>query len=83
MQVEWYEEDYTAALNSLHRAHELEPTWQECRTKFEECHKFLVKLSQMIRTKGQLNQRRLNTLMAVGLVACCCYEIQDRGLSIL
>ncbi|KAK3881998.1 hypothetical protein Pcinc_013602 [Petrolisthes cinctipes] len=62
--VEWYEEDYTAALSSLHRAYELEPTWEECLTKFEECHKFLVKLANMVRTKGQLNQRRLNSLMA-------------------
>ncbi|KAG7153754.1 Tetratricopeptide repeat protein 5-like 2 [Homarus americanus] len=61
--VQWYEEDYAGALSSLRRAHELEPTWMECELKFDECLKFLTKLSQMVKSKGQLNQRRLNTLM--------------------
>ncbi|XP_063850837.1 tetratricopeptide repeat protein 5-like [Scylla paramamosain] len=62
--VQWYEEDYTGALRSLQRAYELEPTWEECKSKFDECHRFLQKLSLMVRSKGQLNQRRLNALMA-------------------
>ncbi|KAK8723520.1 hypothetical protein OTU49_011756 [Cherax quadricarinatus] len=62
--VQWYEEDYAGALSSLQRAHELEPTWTECQTKFDECLKFLTKLSQMVKNKGQLNQRRLNALTA-------------------
>lgn len=64
-QVQWYEEDYTGALKSLLRAYELEPTWVECKSKFDECHRFLQKLALMVRSKGQLNQRRLNALMAV------------------
>ncbi|XP_050690339.1 tetratricopeptide repeat protein 5-like [Eriocheir sinensis] len=62
--VQWYEEDYTGALKSLLRAYELEPTWEECKSKFDECHRFLQKLAVMVRNKGQLNQRRLNALMA-------------------
>lgn len=60
--VQWYEEDYAGALGSLQRAYELEPTWTECKTKFDECYKFLTKLSQMVKNKGHLNQRRLNVL---------------------
>lgn len=60
--VQWYEEDYAGALGSLRRASELEPSWTECKAKFDECHKFLTKLSIMVKSKGQLNQRRLNVM---------------------
>ncbi|CAL4097013.1 unnamed protein product, partial [Meganyctiphanes norvegica] len=62
--VIWYEEDYNGALNSLRRAYELEPTWEECRTKADQCLAFLKKLTLMVKKKGQLNQRRLNGLVA-------------------
>ncbi|XP_047469158.1 tetratricopeptide repeat protein 5-like [Penaeus chinensis] len=57
--VQWYEEDYAGALNSLLQAYKLEPTWIECKSKFDECRRFLNKLAQMVKSKGQLNQRRL------------------------
>ncbi|XP_037781876.1 tetratricopeptide repeat protein 5-like [Penaeus monodon] len=57
--VQWYEEDYAGALNSLLQAYKLEPTWIECKSKFDECCRFLNKLAQMVKSKGQLNQRRL------------------------
>ncbi|XP_068209545.1 tetratricopeptide repeat protein 5-like [Palaemon carinicauda] len=62
--VQWYEEDYAGALNSLRKASELEPSWVECKAKFNECHKFLSKLTLMVKSKGQLNQRRINSLIA-------------------
>ncbi|XP_042884837.1 tetratricopeptide repeat protein 5-like isoform X2 [Penaeus japonicus] len=57
--VQWYEEDYAGALESLLQAYKLEPTWTECKSKFDECRRFLNKLAQMVKSKGQLNQRRL------------------------
>ncbi|KAK7078837.1 Tetratricopeptide repeat protein 5 [Halocaridina rubra] len=60
--LQWYEEDYAGALRSLQRASELEPSWLECKSKFDECHKFLAKLTLMVKNKGQISHRRLTTL---------------------
>ena len=64
--IEWYKEDYNKALKSLKRAQELEPTWVDPKNKYEECRNFLLKLSSLAKNKGQLNQRKITSLVAVG-----------------
>ena len=66
-QVQWYEEDYSDALASLWRAYQLEPSWSDCKKKYDESWNFLSKLSQLSKNNGQLNQRRINNLISVRL----------------
>ncbi|KAL7631428.1 UNVERIFIED_CONTAM: hypothetical protein RMT77_018266 [Armadillidium vulgare] len=80
-QIEWYEEDYEDALKSLQRATELEPTWDEPRVKLEECKKFLSRLCQFVESRGQLTQRKLNSLMK-GISDNCLGPYEKGGTSL-
>ena len=68
LKVQWYEEEYSAALESLWRAYQLEPSWTECKSKYDESWNFLSKLCNLSVKKGQLNQRKINNLIAVNIL---------------
>ncbi|RXG69639.1 Tetratricopeptide repeat protein 5, partial [Armadillidium vulgare] len=66
---------------SLQRATELEPTWDEPRVKLEECKKFLSRLCQFVESRGQLTQRKLNSLMK-GISDNCLGPYEKGGTSL-
>uniref|UniRef100_A0A6A7G416 Tetratricopeptide repeat protein 5-like n=1 Tax=Hirondellea gigas TaxID=1518452 RepID=A0A6A7G416_9CRUS len=62
-QVAWYEESYTGALRSLYTAWQLEPSWSDCENKRVQSCNFLRSLHTLIKTKGHLSNKRLQTLI--------------------
>ena len=63
--MSWYEEQYPAALASLNTASQLEPAWTECKVQEQQSINFLKKLCEMVKTKGGLPNKRLQTLIKV------------------
>ena len=63
LQVEWYEEHYQEALLRLSLAVQLDPTYTEFSSRLGECSEFLTKLFSLVKRKGQISSRRLQTML--------------------
>ncbi|XP_064466687.1 tetratricopeptide repeat protein 5-like [Ornithodoros turicata] len=59
-----HQEDYQNALKNFHRSSVLDPYWTAPKEKSQYLLKYLTNVDEMIKSKGQTKQRKIQTMLA-------------------